>query len=109
MLRPILLFAAMACAYSAPRLNLMPLPWTVAVTSGQLRIDSTFQISAAGTADPLLQAAIDRLQARIVRQIGLSAVHPPSHITLSVECSNPAAALSTLGEDESYQLDVSSS
>ncbi|HTP30966.1 MAG TPA: family 20 glycosylhydrolase [Candidatus Acidoferrales bacterium] len=106
MLRSVFLVAALASAQASPRLNLMPLPWTVTLAPGQLRIDSSFRVAATGTPDPLLQAAIDRFAARVYRQAGLAAIHPGARPVLAIDCPNPALARPTLGEDESYRLDV---
>jgi hexosaminidase len=82
------------------------MPWKLEIGSGQLRIDSSFHI-AAKAPDGRLQAAIDRFTARVFRQAGLSAIHlPSSHPTLTIECRDHAPNLPTLGEDESYQLDI---
>jgi hexosaminidase len=61
----------------------------------------------SGTKDPRVEAAIGRLTARVFRQAGLSAIHLKSaKPALTVECREPAADVPTLGENESYQLDV---
>ena len=102
MLRPILILAALA-AHASPRPSLMPMPWKIAVNPGRLRIDSGFRVSAAG----LPAAAVDRFTARIFRQAGLSAIHlSTAKPALTVECRDRAPQWPTLGEDESYQLDV---
>jgi hexosaminidase len=85
----------------------MPMPATVVRNPGQVRIDSSFRIVNSGTKDPRVEAAIGRLTARVFRQVGLSAIHLKSaKPALTVECREPAADVPTLGENESYQLDV---
>src|SRR5689334_8861675 len=102
MLRPIVILAALA-AHASPRPSLMPMPWKIAVNPGRLRIDSGFRVSAAG----LPAAAVDRFTARIFRQAGLSAIHlSTAKPALTVECRDRAPQWPTLGEDESYRLDV---
>jgi hexosaminidase len=106
MLRAILFLAAVA-AHATALPNLMPMPATVVRNPGQLRIDSSFRIVNNGTNDPRVEAAIGRLTARVFRQAGLSAIHLKSaKPALTVECREPAADVPTLGENESYQLDV---
>lgn len=106
MLRAILFLAAVA-AHAAALPNLMPMPATVVRNPGQVRIDSSFRIVNSGTKDPRVEAAIGRLTARVFRQVGLSAIHLKSaKPALTVECREPAADVPTLGENESYQLDV---
>jgi hexosaminidase len=106
MLRAILFLAAVA-AHATALPNLMPMPATVVRNPGQFRIDSSFRIVNSGTKDPRVEAAIGRLTARVFRQVGLSAIHLKSaKPALTVECREPAADVPTLGENESYQLDV---
>jgi hexosaminidase len=106
MLRAILFLAAVA-AHATALPNLMPMPATVVRNPGQFRIDSSFRIVNSGTKDPRVEAAIGRLTARVFRQAGLSAIHLKSaKPALTVECREPAADVPTLGENESYQLDV---
>jgi hexosaminidase len=106
MLRAILFLAAVA-AHATALPNLMPMPATVVRNPGQVRIDSSFRIVNSGTKDPRVEAAIGRLTARVFRQVGLSAIHLKSaKPALTVECREPAADVPTLGENESYQLDV---
>ena len=129
----ILILAAGAC--SAP-LPLMPLPQKVVVSSGAMPIDSGFRIAASGYSDSRLEAAIKRLASRIARQTGVPQIGvetggiedpsatPSSRLAarkgggspkglapqgLVVECHERGNELPTLGEDESYKLDVSSS
>jgi hexosaminidase len=92
----------------------MPLPVKVETASGRLAVDGTFSVAATGSTDLRLESALDRFAARISRQTGIPmlAVRPAdaSRATLRVECagvsSGPGAADPSMGEDESYQLDV---
>ncbi|MGA9622921.1 MAG: family 20 glycosylhydrolase [Bryobacteraceae bacterium] len=117
MLRPLLLLtfvsgAAQPARAAAP--PLMPLPVKVETAAGRLAIDGTFSVAATGSTDPRLESALDRFAARISRQTGspMLAARPAdaSRATLRVECagvpSGPGAEYPSLGEDESYQLDV---
>src|SRR5258708_39244294 len=97
MLRPILILAALVGAQASPLPTglptLMPMPSKVAVSTGQLRIDSTFRIAAVNS-DRRLDAAIQRLTVRIFRQAGLSAIHlKGAKPTLTIECREPAPEL----------------
>ena len=102
-----LLFAMVATA-SASAPALMPAPSKVIVSEGALRIDSSFRVALTAYADTRLMAAVDRFVARIATQTGIPIV-PGKVATLQVECKERGSELPTLGEDESYQLDVSSS
>jgi hexosaminidase len=92
----------------------MPLPVKLQTAPGNLVVDGSFSVAATGYTDLRLEAALDRFAARISRQTGIPmlAARPPnaSRATLRVECagvpSGPGAQYPSLGEDESYQLDV---
>ncbi|HEV2445563.1 MAG TPA: family 20 glycosylhydrolase, partial [Candidatus Sulfopaludibacter sp.] len=63
----------------------------------------------AGYTDARLQSAIDRLAARVFRQTGIIPMSPASPAVLRVECAAAGPDYPTLGENESYTLDVSTS
>ena len=77
---------------------------------GKLAIHEDFTVAATGVSDARLDRAVDRLVARISRQTGIWIVAPkaaePARATLRIECSAAGPAYPTLGEDESYTLDV---
>ena len=117
MLRPLLFltfawYAAQAARAADP--PLMPLPVKVETASGRLVVDGSFSVAATGYTDLRLEAALNRFAARISRQTGIPmlAARPPnaSRATLRVECAGVPSGLGaqdpSLGEDESYQLDV---
>lgn len=105
MLRPLTILLALAAAASgAPRL--MPMPADVAPRPGQLAIDSSFHIAVSGLKDARLDAAAARTESRIFRQLGLATI-AERRTALTVECRAAGPAAPTLGEDESYQLDIS--
>jgi hexosaminidase len=83
------------------------MPAKVVRNPGQLRIDSSFHIVNGGTKDVRLDAAIERLTARVFRQAGLSAIRiPTARPALTIDCRKASPDVPALGEDESYQLDV---
>jgi hexosaminidase len=92
----------------------MPLPFKVQTLPGKLAIDGSFSVAATGYSDLRLEAALDRFAARVSRQTGIPmlAARPlnAGRATLRVECvgarSGPGAEDPSLGEDESYRLDV---
>ncbi len=117
MLRPLLVLTFVWCSAPPARAAappLMPLPVKVETAAGRLAIDGSFSVAATGSTDPRLESALDRFAARISRQTGIPmlAARPAdaSRATLRVECagvpSGPGAEYPSLGEDESYQLDV---
>jgi hexosaminidase len=97
-MRPIPILLALSTAHAV---SLMPIPWKTAPGAGRMAITAGFHASAAACQDSRAQDAARRLEARIHRQGGFSAVtsHDPQ-TGLTAACSEPAA------EDESYQLDV---
>ena len=117
MLRPLLLVtllwtAAHAAAAQSP--SLMPLPVKVETAPGRLAVDGSFSVAATGSTDLRLESALNRFVARVSRQTGIPMLtaRPPdaSRATLRVECagvpSGPGTEDPSLGEDESYRLDV---
>jgi len=89
---------------------LMPLPLKLEAGAGALGIDQKFTV-AATLADPRLESALNRLVARLSRQTGMAIPRgkpaPGRHATLRVECAARGALYPTLGENESYRLEVS--
>ena len=113
MLGPLLfLMVVWSAALAAPAP--MPLPVKVETAAGKLAIDGSFSVAATGYTDLRLESALNRFAARVSRQTGIPmlAARPPdaSRATLRVECagapSGPGAEDPSLGEDESYRLDV---
>jgi hexosaminidase len=92
----------------------MPLPVKVETAPGRLAIDGSFSVAATGSTDLRLESALNRFVARVSRQTGIPMLtaRPPdaSRATLRVECagvpSGPGTEDPSLGEDESYRLDV---
>jgi hexosaminidase len=92
----------------------MPLPVKVETAPGRLAVDGSFSVAATGSTDLRLESALNRFVARVSRQTGIPMLtaRPPdaSRATLRVECagvpSGPGTEDPSLGEDESYRLDV---
>ena len=89
---------------------LMPLPTKMETTAGRLLIDGNFTAAAGGFSDARLEGALQRFTARLSRQTGIPMLTPrpadASKATLRVDCAAAGPAYPTLGEDESYTLDV---
>ncbi len=99
---------------AAAPLRLMPLPRSVTVGAGHLALDTHFAAGFAGAHDARLDAALDRMIRRLDRQCGdirraqyLSAAGGSPVLTLKVAGSG--AAVQSVDEDESYQLNITSS
>ena len=88
---------------------LMPMPTIMKPAAGKLVIDSNFTV-ATTCSDRRLSAATDRMVEQISRQTGIAAITgkavDPVRATLHVACVSGAPGFPTLGDDESYQLDV---
>lgn len=98
----------------AARLDLMPLPRSVTPGSGSLNLSTHFNAGFAGQHDARLDAALDRFLNRLDRQCGeiersqyMSKDATSSMLTLKV--AGPGEAVQGLDEDESYQLQITSS
>jgi hexosaminidase len=88
---------------------LMPLPVKAEAAAGGLIIDNSFSVVATGFSDPRLASAVNRFVRRIARQTGIPILpnRPLSNrVTLTIECAARGPEYPTLGEDESYTLNV---
>ncbi|MBV9399241.1 MAG: family 20 glycosylhydrolase [Bryobacterales bacterium] len=103
----ILILASISAVRGAP-LPLMPMAQRVAQSQGELKIDSTFAVATSGYSDFRLDAAIKRFLERLQRQTG-QALTQSDRPTLAIECRERASDYPSLGEDESYELDVTTS
>jgi hexosaminidase len=103
MIRFLLASTLAVCVHAAPAL--MPQPVKMNLNSGALPIDGTFGATATGVRDARLDAALRRLSDRLSRQTGIQFLGPAAS-TLKVEVAAAGKDYPTLGEDESYTLDV---
>ena len=91
---------------------LMPLPVKMQTASGTLPIDGNFVVETVGGASARLAPAVQSFLDRVSRQTGvLYAPVPPATADahrLTIDCAD-GPEYPTLGEDESYTLDVSGS
>src|SRR5260370_11161303 len=102
-----LLFAIACAPLMAASLPLMPYPANVVSGSGRLAIDSNFHMAVKGFSDARLEAAVRRSTDRVFRQTGLYRAGSTSQRpSLVIECRAAGAEWPALGEDESYQLDI---
>jgi hexosaminidase len=88
----------------------MPMPVKVEPASGRFPVDANFTVDAGASAAARLAPAINWFLARVSRQTGVPlAPHTPAAADarrLRIDCAG-GPAFPTLGEDESYTLDVS--
>jgi len=106
--RFLLVLAYISCAQAAVP-ALMPMPVKAEPAAGKLTIDDSFSVTSTGVADPRLNAAINRFVLRLARQTGIPILpgRPQAgRVALTIDCATRGAEFPTLGEDESYTLDV---
>jgi len=91
-------------------LSLMPTPSHVEHGQGWLKVDSSFTVGLDGYKDARLELARKRFLRTLSRQTGI-----PYHVeasegtpTLVVKTSGASKAIQSVGEDESYHLEVTS-
>ncbi len=106
----ILCVALFASAQSQPQLNLMPMPASVQPGTGQLAITQSFSVTLTGNRDASLEAGVERFQKQLSRQTGIPFRPQASTAAiLTVHADHGRAAVQKLGEDETYELTVTSS
>jgi hexosaminidase len=92
------------------QLNLMPMPASVQMQTGQLVIDPSFSVGISGHSDAQLQRAIERFLDDLRRQTGMPPldmkVTKAAQAKLVVHCEHESKAVQELGEDESYSLEI---
>jgi hexosaminidase len=106
----LLFLAAVATAQSQPQLNLMPMPASVQVSTGQLAINASFAVAVTGSHDAALDREIQRFQTQLSRQTGIPfRPNPGAAPTLTIHADHGRELVQKLGEDESYELTVTGS
>ncbi len=85
---------------------LMPQPARISIAQGKLKIDASFAVRLTGPTDLRLRQAVTRLIARISRQTGIPITGGEQILT--IECGAASRDVPVLGEDESYQLEITS-
>src|SRR5260370_24265956 len=86
---------------------LMPIPVTVRPATGKLSLDAPFKAELVSAPDVRLDAAIGRFVVRLSRQTGIPMLGlKDAAPKLRVDCASAGNDYPTLGEDESYTLDV---
>src|ERR1700685_3172016 len=103
----LLFLASFAAAQSQTQLNLMPMPASVELGSGQLVIPQSFSVVNTGADDGSLDGEVQRFLTQLSRQTGIPfRPKPGSTPTLEIRADHGREAVQKLGEDESYELRV---
>ena len=100
-----------ALAEVPSQLNVMPLPASVQMGTGQLTIDRTFSVSVTGAHDEMVDRAVDRFKDQLNRKTAILLQKPSdaSHTTLTVQAVHGSQKVQKVGDDESYDLVVTES
>ncbi|HEY3617776.1 MAG TPA: family 20 glycosylhydrolase [Candidatus Sulfotelmatobacter sp.] len=92
------------------QLNLMPMPASVQLGTGQLPINQSFSVAVTGARDASLDGEVQRFVTQLSRQTGIPfRPKPGATPTLQIHADHGREAVQKLGEDESYELTVSDS
>jgi hexosaminidase len=104
--------SAQASPNGSAAINVMPLPASVKVSPGQLKLYVSFTVGTSGYSNPRLEQAIVRMQHRLRRRtgmvlpLGLAPIGAPPTLTIAVK--EAGAAYPKFDEDESYSLTINS-
>ncbi len=100
----------LAAGQSPRQINLMPVPASFRVGTGQLLIDQTFSVALTGEKGTLLQRVIQNFVGDLSRKTGMRFDTKPgdrARATLVIRTEHASKEVQELGEDESYNLEVS--
>jgi hexosaminidase len=106
----ILFLTILAVSQTQPQLNLMPMPASVQLGTGQLVIDRSFSVVVEGSHDASLDSGVQRFVANLSRQTGIP-FRPKTgaNATLQVHADHKRETIQKLDEDESYELTITDS
>src|SRR5437016_6682602 len=92
-------------------LNLMPMPSSVRLGTGQLSIDQFFSVAVTGFQEATLERGVQRFVAELSQQTGMLFKHKPADAspTLSIHADHGREPVQKLGEVESYELAITDS
>ena len=95
-----------------PKHNFMPVPAAVNFHPERLVVDSSFKAATRGHTDARLQAGIarfiKRLEGRTVLSFTPGMAPDDQTTTLVIHCDGPGKETPALGENESYNIDITS-
>lgn len=93
------------------RRNLMPVPANIAWKNGRLPVTKNFMVALSGKTDERLKTYIfrvmRRLEGRTIFEFSREYSNDPANATLSIEAASTGNAIPKLGDDESYNLEIS--
>ncbi|MGI9036513.1 MAG: beta-N-acetylhexosaminidase [Pyrinomonadaceae bacterium] len=104
-------FVAAAQDLQMQRRNLMPVPANVNWQTGRLSVTKNFTVAVRGNTDERLKSYIDRiikrLEGRTVLEFSRDLSNDASGAQLLIETQSTGNAIPRLGDDESYNLEIS--
>jgi hexosaminidase len=108
----LILFATIfAQDFENQRRNLMPVPANVNWKSGRLPVTKNFTVALSGKTDERLKSyifrVIGRLEGRIIFEFAREYSADSANATLLIETTSTGNAIPKLGDDESYNLEIS--
>jgi hexosaminidase len=110
------LINSFAMTQETKHLNLMPWPIEVKTSDGQMAIDPSFSVSLHGVGDAHLKKASEIFLDDLRRHTGSTALDfaisdspTQGHPALSITSKQASKEVQELGEDESYELNVTNS
>ncbi|MEP6900740.1 MAG: family 20 glycosylhydrolase [Actinomycetota bacterium] len=105
------IFTIAAQDLQTARRNLMPVPANVNWKSGRLPVTKTFTVAVSGKTDERLKSYIfrvmRRLEGRTVLEFSRDLPNDPANAQLLIETGSTGNAIPRLGDDESYNLEIS--
>ena len=107
-----LLVMSVALVHSQQQISTMPLPASFRPGSGQFVIDQSFSVSLTGYKDKRVERGTQRFLQQLSRQTGMPLVNKsaePARAGLTIRTEHGSKQVQELGEDESYDLQVTSS
>ncbi|HZB43852.1 MAG TPA: family 20 glycosylhydrolase [Pyrinomonadaceae bacterium] len=98
-------------AIPSARHNLMPVPASLRLLNGRMKVGSSFTVAVQGHSDARLLAgigrAVSRLESRTGMEFARGLAEIPAAANLVVQCRAAGPPTPELGQDESYVLEVS--
>ncbi|HEX8336154.1 MAG TPA: family 20 glycosylhydrolase, partial [Pyrinomonadaceae bacterium] len=90
---------------------LMPVPASLRILGGRMKVEQTFTVAFQGHTDARLAAGVERALRRLERRTGLefprAPAEAPAAANLVLQTGGPGRAVPAVEEDESYALEVS--
>jgi hexosaminidase len=108
----LLLLATLAAGQTPRQLNVMPMPSSVQLGTGQLLINQSFSVAISGYRDGTLERGVQRFIAEVSQQTGMRlkpTAAQGSNATFVIHAERGSEPVEKLGEDESYDLAISES